>query len=90
VRLSADGEAVEMTLEVDEEGRLRRASFPRWNSDAKNGPLGYLRFGSEAFAEERTFSGYTIPTRFEAGWLLGDPDELRFFFGKIVLAEYTV
>jgi hypothetical protein len=89
VRLSAAGEEVAMTLQVDAEGRLMRATFSRWNTDPKIGPLGYLPFASEAFAEERTFSGYTIPTRFESGWLLGEPDELRFFFAKIEGADYT-
>jgi hypothetical protein len=89
VRLSAHGEEVAMTLEVDDRGRLVRASFPRWNVDPKIGPVGYLPFVSEGFGEERTFSGYTIPTRFQSGWRLGSPDELRFFFGKIEVAEYT-
>jgi hypothetical protein len=89
VRLEADGEEVAMTLEVDGEGRLLRASFPRWNTNPDIGPVGYLPFVTEGFAEERTFSGCTIPTRFESGWLLGSPDELRFFFGDIEDAEYT-
>jgi hypothetical protein len=90
VRLVAGGEEVKVTLEVDGDGRLLRAAFARWNGDPRIGPVGYVRFASEGFAEERTFSGYTIPTRFESGWQLGDADELRFFFGKIELAEFTL
>jgi hypothetical protein len=89
VRLHADGEEVAMTLEVDAEGRLVHASFPRWNTNPEIGPLGYIPFVTERFEEERTFSGYTIPTRFESGWSLGAPEELRFFFGNIEEAEYT-
>lgn len=89
VRLATEGEEVAMTLEVDDRGALQRASVLRWNGDPKNGPVGYLPFTCEAFGDEQTFAGYTIPTRFEAGWLLGEPEELRFFFGHIEHAEYV-
>lgn len=89
VRLATEGEEVAMTLQVDGRGALQRATFLRWNGDPKNGPVGYLPFTSEAFGDEQTFAGYTIPTRFEAGWLLGEPEELRFFFGHIEHANYV-
>jgi hypothetical protein len=90
VWITAEAEDLAMTMEVDARGSLVRASFPRWNSDPKIGPLGYLRFVTEKLSEERTFNGFTIPTRFESGWRLGEPDELRFFFAKIERAEYVL
>ena len=90
VRMSAHGEEVAVTLEVNEDGSLRRSSFPRWNGDPKIGPVGYLQFVTERCSTERTFDGYTIPTRFESGWCLGEPNELRFFFGHIERAEYVL
>jgi hypothetical protein len=88
VRLRAGAEEVELTLEVDADGRLRRASFPRWNGDPRNGPVGYLTFVSDGFEAERGFGGYTIPTRFRAGWRLGEEDEFPFFFATIEDATY--
>ena len=88
VRLRAGAEDVTLTLDVDPEGRLRRATFSRWNGDARNGPLGYLDFVSDSLEDERTFGGYTIPTRFRAGWRLGEPEEFPFFFATIEHAEY--
>ena len=88
VRLKAKDEVVEITVEVGPDGSLRSVSFPRWNADPANGPEGYLRFATDQFAEEQTFNGYTIPTRFRSGWRLGDVDEFAFFFASITNAEY--
>jgi hypothetical protein len=88
VRLKAKDEVVEITVEVGPDGSLRSIAFPRWNADPANGPVGYLRFASDQFTEERTFNGYTIPTRYRSGWRLGDADEFAFFFAAITNAEY--
>jgi hypothetical protein len=86
--LSVHGESTVLTLEVDDEGRLQCASFPRWNSDPRIGPVGYNTFVSDTFSDERTFGDVTIPTRFRAGWRLGQPDEFPFFFGHITRASF--
>jgi hypothetical protein len=88
VRLKAKDEVVEITVEVGPDGSLQGVVFPRWNADPANGPVGYLRFASDQFTEERTFNGYTIPTRYRSGWRLGDADEFAFFFAAITNAEY--
>lgn len=88
VRLDAHGEEGVLTLCVGPDGSLQRMSFPRWNSDPKNGPIGYVPFGSDRLCEERTFGGYRIPTRFRGGWRLGEDEEFAFFFGHITEAEY--
>lgn len=88
--LEADGETVELTVQMDEAGRLQKLSFPRWNADPKNGPVGYLPFVSEGFEEERTFGGFTVPTRLHAGWRLGEPEGFAFYFARIREAEYHV
>lgn len=79
VRVDAGGEEVELTLELNGDGSLRRLSYPRWNADPKNGPVGYLPFVSDEFGEERTFAGHRLPTRFRAGWRLGE-EEFPFFY----------
>lgn len=88
VRIPVRGEAYEITLEVDPEGRLTRMSYPRWNSDPNNGPVGHLPFVSDRFGDECTFDGHTLPTRFRAGWRLGEEDEFPFFFVRGAEAVY--
>lgn len=88
VRCEVHGETTELTLEIGPDGSLRRLSYPRWNSDPKNGPVGRLPFVSDELGEERTFDGHTIPTRFRAGWRLGEEGEFPFFYPRIVGAEY--
>jgi len=88
VRLEAGGEDAEINVTVDREGRLRRLTVPRWNADPGVGPVGYLPFVSDEFEEERTFGGYTLPTRFRAGWRLGEDGEFPFFYPEVEEAEY--
>lgn len=88
VRVRGQLEEVVLTLEVDPLGRLLRLTFPRWNNDPKNGSVGYLPFVCEEFAAERSFDGYTIPTRFQSGWRLGEEGELPFFFATIENAQF--
>jgi hypothetical protein len=88
VRLRSAIEEVVLTLEVDSDGALRRASFPRWNVEPSNGPVGYVEFATDELSDERTFGGYTIPTRFRSGWRLGSEGEFPFFFAAITSAEY--
>ncbi len=86
VTVAVDGEAVTLTLTIDTDGRLERVSFMRWQGDnaqgSKSSP-GYVRFDVDQWTDERTFDGYTIPTRFRAGWRLGETDEFPFFYSEI-------
>jgi hypothetical protein len=68
VTLDIDGELVSFTLVVAADGRLRRVTINRWNSDPANGAVGYVPFVVEFEDEQRTFGGYTIPARLQAGW----------------------
>mgnify|MGYP001221404986 FL=1 len=88
VRVPAPIEPVTITITVADDGRVRAVSFPRWNNDPANGPVGYTTFGIDSVTEERTFGGYTIPARFRAGWRLGQPDERAFFFPVIDEVTY--
>jgi len=56
---------------VDNEGRLTSVSLQRWgNPDGKAFRL--IDFGGRIEAE-RTFDGYTIPSRVRVGWYFGTP-----------------
>jgi hypothetical protein len=69
-RFTVHGEPVELTLTIDEKGRLKTASLPRWGNPEGAG------FHSAEFGviveDEGTFNGYTVPTRLRAGWHLKD------------------
>lgn len=88
VHLDVGGERVTMTLTLAPDGRPLRASLLRWKDDAGAGRPGYVRFMVDELADERTFGGYTVPTRFRAGWRLGDPDEFPFFYAVIEDARF--
>ena len=45
-------------------------------------------FPGDGFEAERTFGGFTIPTRFRAGWRLGEAGEFPFFHATIEGARY--
>ncbi len=86
--LRVDDEPVTFTLTVDAEGRLQGVSIHRWKDDRGDGTPGYVSFDVDGFGDEHTFGGYTIPTRFRAGWRLGQPDEDPFFHAVIDTAAY--
>lgn len=86
--MTVGNEEIATTIETDEEGRLKRVSIRRWKDDAGNGKPGYARFDVDHWGGERTFDGYTIPTRFRAGWQLGDPGEYPFFYAAIDEISY--
>lgn len=59
-------ESAEIDYMLDEGGALQSVSMPRWSN--LNSPMfGYIAFGA-AVDEERTFQGYTIPTKVRVGW----------------------
>ena len=87
-RLDIGDEQLALTIAVDAKGRPVRLSLMRWNSDVANGPVGPLRFDVTELTEERTFDGYTIPTRLLAGWRLSSREAFPFFFARIEEARY--
>jgi len=72
--LSADGIEGEMTLTVDEQGRLVEAAIPRYNVEEK-GPVPFRVF----VEQERAFEGYTIPSSVRGGWFFEDGRRNEFF-----------
>ena len=80
-RATVAGEEVVTTVEVDSDGRPLRAWAERWNEGA------YERFQVD-LSGEITSGGYRIPSRVQAGWRLGDPDEFRFFDATLTRIEF--
>lgn len=56
---------------IDEQGRLRSVQMQRW-SNPDRGAFRLVDFGG-MLEDERTFDGYTIPTRVRVGWFFGSP-----------------
>jgi hypothetical protein len=79
----------DVTITVDEEGRLRELVMQRWG-DAGSGPFGLYPFGS-AFDQHAHFDGVTIASAGRVGWWWGTErrSEGEFFRGRITTAGRT-
>lgn len=68
--LSSSGEAATLNLTVNDKGGLQEMSLQRYGNQTETGQWAYIPFGV-AVDGESTFDGYTIPSRFRAGWWYG-------------------
>jgi len=66
---TAHGESAGIDYTVNASGQLESISMPRWGNP-EGGEFHYAPFGGFV-VEERTFTGYTIPTRMRIGWHFG-------------------
>jgi len=67
-RFTMLGRAAELDLAIEENGRVTMATLLRWGNP-EGAAFHEVNFGG-VLVEERTFEGYTIPTRIRAGWYL--------------------
>lgn len=72
-----------LTLSIDKEGRLKEVVFSRWKDTEKD----FVPFGV-GVEEERTFGGYTIPSKLRAGWWYGTDRYHEFFRATIEEAVF--
>ncbi len=89
VSLDRFGETAEITLGLDSNGSLKSVEMLRWGNP-DGGEYGYFKFGA-VFDEERSFDGFTIPSRIQAGWYFGSAhfnSEGAFFRAVIDAADY--
>lgn len=63
-------EPITLTLVIDTDGKLLKFSLLRWGDLTETGDWQYIPFGGEVQAS-KTFGGYTIPTKINAGWWFG-------------------
>jgi hypothetical protein len=89
VRFTAHSETAKIDCLIDENGKLKAVSMPRWGNP-EGTAFHCVNFGG--FAEkERTFGGYTIPTQLRVGWHFGSDkfeSEGEFFRVTIDDASY--
>jgi len=71
-----------ITLSIDPDGQLREVSLKRWGNQTESGEYNYIPFGV-TLDEERTFAGFTIPSRLRAGWWFGTERYAEFFRARI-------
>ncbi len=68
---SRQGFPMALTIALDGDGAVERVSMERWGNP-DGGAFREVVFGALVEAE-RTFGGYTIPSRLRVGWYIGTP-----------------
>ena len=81
--VSHRGERFPVEVEVAEDGRLLSLMMPRWSDANPEGAFRWQPFGGTV-AEERTFGGYTVAGRVEAGNHFGTEDYVPFFRARVL------
>lgn len=85
---SVCGERVDLTLTVDQDGRLQALRYQRWGNP-EGGRFHYADFGG-LVEDEGSFAGYTIPTRMRIGWHFGtDRFESEGEFFRVTIDDVT-
>ena len=68
-QFTAYGETTRLELAIDDTGRVESIVLPRWGN-VDGAAFHYMNFGG-VVEEEKTFAGYTIPSRLRVGWYFG-------------------
>lgn len=80
-------EVAPLTLSIGAQGEVRQIRTRRWGDRTEDGSYGYIPFGGE-LGQERTFGGYTIPTKLSVMWWPGTVKQFEFFRAEIEDAEF--
>ena len=83
----SNGETYALDLTVGADGRPIRVAMQRWTNANPNRVFRYQPFGATVL-EVRTFEGYTIPTRIEAGNGFGTQAYFPFFRARVTRAVF--
>jgi len=84
--LDVGGDPMTVTLELAKDGALRATSMLRWGHPENRGRFEPVPFGGEV-EEERSFGGYTLPSRVRVGWGFGTPRFDASFHAVLTRAE---
>jgi hypothetical protein len=85
--LNIDKEIINLTLIIDEQGRVLEVKLPRWGNQNIDKTWQYIPFGG-TFAQEASFQGFTIPSQINAGRWVGTENYHSFFQATIEEAEF--
>lgn len=86
-KFEIDREPIVLTLTIDADGKLLKLSLPRWGEQTKS-DWQYIPFGGE-IQTEKTFGGYTVPTKISAGYWFGTEKYQEFFQSCIKQAKFS-
>ena len=70
VKLKLDDFELVVEYRIDADGRVISVKADRWGDQNEKHEWMPMPFGAE-FSEERTVQGYTVPTKYRAGWHYG-------------------
>ncbi len=84
----AGGRANRLDLVVDARGAVCEAVVDRYDDSGRCPDREYVPFGVRV-EQERTFDGYTIPTRVSGGWLYGEEGYEETFRFEITRATFV-
>lgn len=85
--VTIDDEAIPLVLTVGPGGSLQTVTMERWGDQNTDGHYAYISFGADVFSE-RTFGGYTVPSRLGVSWWFGTARAFEFFRAEISQATY--
>jgi hypothetical protein len=85
--LKIDNEIINLTLIIDENGRVLEIKLPRWGNKNIDKTWQYIPFGGK-FTQEASFQGFTVPSQINAGWWLGTENYHSFFQATIEEGEF--
>lgn len=74
VTVTVDGEAMALTLTVDPEGRLEKATLQRWGAKGAKGEYGSFPYGLIVKADAE-HGGYRLPSEVQAVWFYGEDEK---------------
>jgi hypothetical protein len=87
-RFTVPEDTAELELALNDTGRLMAVKLPRWGNP-EGAAFHTVDFGGAA-EEEKTFGGYTIPTRLRVGWYFETPRfEADGEFFRVTIDEAT-
>lgn len=87
VRLQQTSPEIVLELTLGADGAVREIVGQRWSNANPEGVFKLQPFGGSVTAE-RTFEGYSVPSRLEVGNYYGTEDYLPFFRAEIVSASF--
>jgi hypothetical protein len=87
VLVKVGNEVIPLTLSIGAQGEARQVRTRRWGDSTEDGSFGYIPFGGE-LSKERTFGGYTIPSKLSVLWWPGTVKQFEFFRADIEEAEF--
>jgi hypothetical protein len=86
VRVTIGDQEIDLTVTIDQAGRIRRLELMRWRQDLAR-PR-FMTWVVEEFDDEVVWGGYRIPRRARAGWKDDDDAVVPVYWPQLQAARY--